>query len=170
MFSNFKNEIVSNEASVKSMSNPSTEAMASKEVKSTKRAHKVEPIYRVMAKARNQYNKQVRQDTETKILCIKNNIKDFYKDGARFWADLNKEVEDLLDSKRFNEYCEKCGRNAQDVAQHLVFEGKAAKNRVLKGEFTKDLKNIRLFNAPLFVDDLNLYSDAEASEKTEEVA
>jgi len=150
----------SNEASVNSISNPSNEAMASKEVKSTKRAHKVEPIYRVMAKARNQFNKQVRQDTETKILCIKNNIKDFYKDGARFWADLNKEVEDLMDSKRFNEYCEKCGRNAQDVAQHLVFEGKAAKNRVLKGEFTKDLKNIHLFDSPLY----------EAPDKAEKIA
>lgn len=160
MLKTLKNEIASNEATVNSISNTSNEAMASKEVKSTKRAHKVEPIYRVMAKARNQFNKQVRQDTETKILCITNNIRNFYQDGARFWADLNKEVEDLLDSKRFNEYCEKCGRNAHDVAEHLVFEGKAAKNRVLKGEFTKDLKNINLFDSPLYV----------APEKAEKIA
>ena len=57
-------------------------------------------------------------------------------------------------------YCEKCGRNAHDVAEHLVFEGKAAKNRVLKGEFTKDLKNINLFDSPLY----------EAPDKAEKIA
>ena len=143
----------------------SKEATVSQETKvntniNAKRRHKVEPIYRVMAKARNQFNKQVRQDTETKILCITNNIRNFYQDGARFWADLNKEVEDLMDSKRFNAYCEKCGRNAHDVAEHLVFEGKAAKNRVLKGEFTKDLKNINLFDSPLYVAPENAEKDA----------
>lgn len=160
MLKSFTNEIASNEATVNSISNTSNEAMASKEVKSTKRAHKVEPIYSVMSKARAQFKKQVVKNTTTKILCIENNIYLYYQDGARFWADLNKEVEDLMDSKRFNAYCEKCERNPHDVAEHLVFEGKAAKNRVLKGEFTKDLKNIHLFDSPLYV----------APEKAEKVA
>ena len=69
---NFKNSAAnssniksSNEAINSSMSNSSNEAMASKEVKSTKRAHKVEPIYSVMSKARTQFKKQVVKDTTT---------------------------------------------------------------------------------------------------------
>ena len=164
---NFKNSAAnssniksSNEAINSSMSNSSNEAMASKEVKSTKRAHKVEPIYSVMSKARTQFKKQVVKDTTTKILCIEKNISRCYEDAARFWLDLNKEAEDLMDSRRFTKFCEDNGMVARNVAEHIIFEGKSAKKRVLNGDFSHDLDNISLFDAPLYV----------APEKAEKVA
>jgi len=149
----------SNEA-INSNVNPSNEAMASKEVKSTKRAHKVEPIYRVMAKARTQFKKQVMQNNETKKLCIESNIASFYSDSARFWADYKKEFEYLLSWRRFESYCNEKGMNPEYVAQHVIFEGKGVKKQILNEEFEKALgEKIKLFNAPLFKDPENLFSN-----------
>ena len=140
-----------NEAVVSTSVNTPNEALASKEVKS---------IYRVMAKARTQFKKQVLQNTGTKIMCIEKNISRCYEDAARFWLDLNKEAEDLMDSRRFTKFCEENGMMARNVAEHIIFEGKSAKKRVQNGDFSHDLDNISLFDAPLYV----------APEKAEKIA
>ena len=145
----------------KSLVNASVDAKINSNMNpNPKRAHNVEPVYKVMAKARTQFKKQVLQNTGTKIMCIEKNISRCYEDAARFWLDLNKEAEDLMDSRRFTKFCEENGMVARNVAEHIIFEGKSAKKRVQNGDFSHDLDNISLFDSPLYV----------APEKAEKIA
>ena len=42
------------------------------------------------------------------------------------------EANDLLDSRKFNDYCNKNRLNPEAVAEHIIFEGKATKRAVQK--------------------------------------
>ena len=100
----------------------------------TKRTRKynVQPVYAVIAKARAQFFRQIEQNTEVKRACIKRHIYPLYDDSSRFWCDLLNEANDLLDSKKFNSYCENKKLNPNAVAEHIIFEGKATKRAVQK--------------------------------------
>lgn len=100
----------------------------------TKRTRKynVQPVYAVIAKARAQFFRQIEQNTEVKRACIKRHIYPLYDDSSRFWCDLLNEANDLLDSRKFNDYCNKNRLNPDAVAEHIIFEGKATKRAVQK--------------------------------------
>ena len=95
--------------------NETTKVMNSTEnanVPVKKRSRNVtDPVYAVLQKARSQFKRQVVQDTDTKRICIERNIPAFYSDPLRFWTEFRDEVNDLLDSIRFNNYCKEKGLN-----------------------------------------------------------
>lgn len=100
----------------------------------TKRTRKynVQPVYAVIAKARAQFFRQIEQNTEVKRACIKRHIYPLYDDSSRFWCDLKNEANDLLDSRKFNDYCNKNYLDPVAIAEHTIFEGRAKKKDVQK--------------------------------------
>ncbi len=125
---------------------------------SNKRKNNVQPVYAVLTQARRQFGRQVDQNTDTKIKCIKANIQNKYKDTLDFWLHFQDEANVLLDSKRFCNDCEEKGLNEKFVAEHLVFEGKATVAKVLRDGVKSFGERVMKFNAPLFHDVENLYN------------
>ena len=141
-------------------------------VPAKKRSRNVtDPVYAVLQKARAQFNRQVVQDTNTKRICIERNIPAFYGDPLRFWTEFRDEVNDLLDSIRFNTYCKEHGLNKTYVAEHVVFEGRSTKNDVWRKGPGILGETVRMFNAPLYKDDAALFKKlkqiTDGSEKKE---
>lgn len=99
------------------------------------------------------------QNTEAKIACIEDNIDRYYDDSLRFWANLKDEAKDLLDSIKFNDTCKELGLKPENVAQHIIFEGKAVKNRVLRNGLDEMGELIKAFDAPLFEDKDSILED-----------
>ena len=124
-----------------------------------KRKNKLQPVYAVLTQARRQFGRQVDQNTETKIKCIKANITSrHYPDALDFWLHFQDEANVLLDSKRFCRECKEKGLNEQYIAEHLVFEGKKAVANVLKDGVKSFGERVMKFNAPLFHDEEKLYT------------
>lgn len=107
------------------------------------------------------------QNTEAKIACIEDNIDRYYDDSLRFWANLKDEAKDLLDSIRFNETCRKLGLDPGNVAQHIIFEGKAVKNKVLLNGLDDMGELIKAFDAPLFKDNGHILEDKVSQKEAE---
>ena len=127
-------------------------------VPARKRSRNVtDPVYAVLQRARAQFNRQVVQDTNTKRICIERNIPAFYGDLLRFWTEFRDEVNDLLDSIRFNTYSKEHGLNKTYVAEHVVFEGRSTKNDVWRKGPGILGETVRMFNAPLYKDDAALF-------------
>lgn len=141
-----------NVAAVSEMSNSSANASAK-----TRRKAVSDPVYAVLQKARAQFKRQVVQDTNTKRICIERNIPAFYSDPLRFWTEFRDEVNDLLDSIKFNSYCKENGLNKTYVAEHVVFEGRSTKNDVWRKGLGILGATVRMFNAPLYKDDAALF-------------
>lgn len=118
---------------------------------------KVSPVYSVLKRARAQYGKQVDHNTETKRKCIEENIKKCYADPLRFWLDFKDETKVLLDSISFHNACSNLGLVPENVAEHIVYEGKNLRNDVR--DYGLDIigEQVMKFNAPLFVDTEGLY-------------
>lgn len=132
------------------------------------------PVYSVLSSARTQFKKQVEHNTETKRKCIENNISKYYADPLRFWLDFKNKVKVLLDSMEFNGYCKEIGLNPEDVAQHVVFEGKTIIDEVRDNGPKSVLgEQVMMFNAPLYVDAEGLYrkqiTDGSENRQTENV-
>lgn len=155
--------------------NESVKVMNSTEnanVPARKRSRNVtDPVYAVLQKARAQFNRQVVQDTNTKRICIERNIPAFYSDPLRFWTEFRDEVNDLLDSIKFNNFCKENGLNKTYVAEHVTFEGRSTKNDVWRKGLGILGETVRMFNAPIYKDDAALFKKlkqiTDGSEKKE---
>lgn len=125
-------------------------------VKST-RKYNTEPPFNVLKPAKRQFMRQVIKNNETKRGCIEENISNHYEDKLRFWLDFNKKVGVLLDSMKFNKYCESKNHDARQVAEHTIFEGKEFYNAILKGEYSLLDEMAYMFKDYLFEDTENIY-------------
>ena len=126
-----------------------------------KRVYKPQPVYQVLKKARNLQLKQLVQNGESKAACIKATVakcSDIYPDALRFDMDFRAERERLTDSKRFSSACEAKGLKPTEVADHVVFEGKAIVEKVLKEGLQILGDKVQMFNCPLWKDQFNLFS------------
>lgn len=133
----------------------------SQNVKSTKtkapKKRGSSPFSLVLKGARAQFKKQVEHNTETKRKCIEENIKKFYADPLRFWLDFKNETKVLLDSISFHNACSNLGLVPENVAEHIVFEGKKVRNNVIENGLNVLGERVMMFNAPLYVDAEELY-------------
>lgn len=130
-----------------------------------KRRYNIEPPFNVLKPAKRQFMRQVIKNNETKRGCIQANISNHYDDELRFWLDFNKKTAVLLDSMRFNEYCEKKNHIAKQVAEHVLFEGKEFYNAILKGEYSLLDEMAYMFNNYLFQDTENIYDKPKQIEQ-----
>ena len=152
-FKNFEGNL--NETAAKATI--SSETVKGAESAKQQRSRKASPVYSVLKKARAQYDRQVDHNTETKRKCIEENIKKYYADPLRFWLDFKDETNVLIDSISFNKTCANLRLVPENVAEHIVFEGKSVRNNVRDNGLNVLGEQVKKFNAPLFVDSEGLY-------------
>jgi hypothetical protein len=139
------------------------------------RSNKVNPLYVPIRKFWSLFKAydEGMQNTNTKRemlnlavrLCPK-----YYSDTFRWWQDLLDEANIALDSIRFNRDCEALGLNPQAVAEHLVVEGKATLNMVLKYGIQIYGEKVRMFSERLYKDDRQLYAKSTDVSSTTETS
>ena len=129
------------------------------------KGYKANPVFSVIRLAKRVFSAYptTEQNTETKRASINLAVgmSAKYSDCQRFWQDLRNEASILTDSIRFNKACKDWMLEPQNVAEHLVFEGKATINKVLKEGLASFGEKARMFVAPLYDDKYGLY-DKEA--------
>lgn len=134
--------------------------IAAEPVKKAKRAYTVPPVYQVGRRAKALFARQLVQSGETKRQCLAVALQQsnkVYPDALRFWSDFRAERDRLTDSKRFCSECETRGLVPANVADHVVCEGKAVLNKVLKEGLQTLGESVQMFNTPLWKDSFNLY-------------
>ena len=90
------------------------------------------------------------QNTETKRMCLHEAASRTYGDPKRVNYDIKNEARRLINLVDFGEYCEKCGLNKVNVADHVVFEGKTVIRRVMEYGVESVLgTKIQMFAEPL---------------------
>lgn len=117
--------------------NVKIEAQASKKSKSAKatKTSNVSKISTTMNRARRKFQQQLKkmQNLQTKIDCIEEVAEEVYGSSAQMvWHDLLKESKRLTNLVDFNEYCRSLGLEPSNVAQHIVFDGSGAVNKVMR--------------------------------------
>jgi hypothetical protein len=130
----------------------------SKPMKNEKRSSRrhVNPMYIVIRKFWSIFGAydEGMQNTQTKKATLNLAIRlcsKYYPDTFRFWQDLLDEANILLDSKRFNNYCNDVLKlDPQAVAEHIVVEGKATVNKVLKEGLENYGQKARMFGLRLY--------------------
>ena len=90
------------------------------------------------------------QNTETKRMCLKEAAERTYGDPKRASYDIKNEARKLTNLMDFGEYCRKNGLKGENVAEHVVFEGKTVMRRVMEYGVESVLgTKIQMFAEPL---------------------
>ena len=92
------------------------------------------PIWSALTVARRMFNNlpSALQNTETKRMCLKEAAERTYGDPKRASYDIKNEARKLTNLMDFGEYCRKNGLKGENVAEHVVFEGKTVMRRVME--------------------------------------
>lgn len=154
--------------------NASKGSKPSKNEKKSSRRH-VNSLYVVIRKFWNLFRAydEGMQNTNTKREMLNLAIRlcpKYYSDTFRWWQDLLSEANILLDSIRFNNDCNALGLKPQAVAEHLVVEGKATVNMVLKYGLRVYGEKVRMFKDRLYKDDRQLYPNSTDVNSTTETS
>lgn len=158
----------SKRATVNAHNNEGGNNRASKSTTSKKRSYKPQPVYQVIRKARNLQFRQLVQSGESKAACLKAVVAqcgEIYPDSLRFEVDFRAERERLTDSKRFCRECEAKGLVPENVADHIVFEGKAVVETVLKEGLQVLGDKVQMFNCHLWQDTQKLFNNSASQPK-----
>ncbi|WP_337393994.1 hypothetical protein [Alistipes communis] len=110
------------------------------------------PIWSALTVARRMFNNlpSALQNTETKRMCLKEAAERTYGDPKRASYDIKNEARKLTNLMDFGEYCRKNGLKGENVAEHVVFEGKTVMRRVMEYGVESVLgTKIQIFAEPL---------------------
>jgi len=137
--------IQENAATVANQTTQETATNAGKE-KTTKnndgkKRKSIPPMWRVLGKARKQFEVQVAPSNEVKLKCINNYISAETSDVSKFWSDYFDQVDKILNSRRFLSESASLNCNSVNLAEHIVFLGSAKINEVLKDGIVRAIGN-----------------------------
>lgn len=110
------------------------------------------PVWVALTAARRMFNNlpSALQNTETKRMCLHEAANRTYGDPKRVNYDIKNEARRLTNLVDFGKYCEKYGLNKDNVADHVVFEGKTVVRRVMEYGVESVLgTKIQMFAEPL---------------------
>lgn len=94
--------------------------------------HEIPALWKVLGKARPVFTVQISKTNEVKASCIQRFMPALYADENQFWVEFMKQVNILLDSRRFCRECKALGYQPENVAEHVVFLGSAPMRKVLR--------------------------------------
>lgn len=94
--------------------------------------HEIPALWKVLGKARPVFTVQISKTNEVKASCIQRFMPALYADENLFWIEFMKQVNILLDSRRFCRECKALGYQPENVAEHVVFLGSAPMRKVLR--------------------------------------
>jgi len=113
------------------------------------------PVWVALTAARRMFNNlpSALQNTETKRMCLHEAASRTYGDPKRVNYDIKNEARRLTNLVDFGEYCEENGLDRDNVADHVVFEGKTVVRRVMEYGVESVLgTKIQMFAEPLIED------------------
>ena len=131
---------------------PVAEQQEQQTVQTSRRRAPSAPIWSALTVARRMFNNlpSVLQNTETKRMCLKEAAERTYGDPKRASYDIKNEARKLTNLMDFGEYCRKNGLKGENVAEHVVFEGKTVMRRVMEYGVESVLgTKIQMFAEPL---------------------
>ena len=119
-------------------------------------------IWKVLIKARRKFDAQINKSNQIKFQCITDFMHAEFPDVEKFWITYEKQVDRLLDSKRYESECKKLGIDAAILAQHIVFLGSGTINKVLKNGIEATLgKDITLYKGTLLPENKDVDNNSE---------
>lgn len=113
------------------------------------------PVWVALTAARRMFNNlpSALQNTETKRMCLHEAASQTYGDPKRVNYDIKNEARRLTNLVDFGEYCKENGLDRDNVADHVVFEGKTVVRRVMEYGVESVLgTKIQMFAEPLIED------------------
>ena len=131
---------------------PATEQKEPQTTTTSRRRAPSAPIWSALTVARRMFNNlpSALQNTETKRMCLKEAAEHTYGDPKRACYDIKNEARKLTNLMDFGEYCRKNGLKGENVAEHVVFEGKTVMRRVMEYGVESVLgTKIQMFAEPL---------------------
>lgn len=157
---------------LKSDGDAASNASKGSSTRSKRTSRKLNPLYVAIRKYKTIWSSfdESMQDVKSKRTALNLAVRlcpKYYGDSFRFWQDLLDEANILLDSKRFETACKAKGLSAQAVAEHLVCEGKATVNLVLKNGLDFYGEKAQMFSERLYEDKRNLYNAGDKAKTTE---
>lgn len=118
-----------------------------------KNIKKTANVWAAVAAGRKVFSNQMDKTFEIKVRALQYALETSFPTYHSFEHDLNSVIDNLCDSKRFNQECEDLNLKPSIVAQHVVFQGQKAFNSVRdNGLKTTFGQQVREFNKPLFVE------------------
>ena len=149
--------------SVKEVANENATSSTSEKTLS-KKHRTILLIWMVLSKARGVFNAQLSRSNDIKLECITRFMDAKTLDADKFWADYFEQVAKLLDSRRYLMECNSLNCDPANLAEHIVFLGSAAINKVLKNGIYNTLGNdIHLYKERLSPQRADIYRDAETA-------
>ena len=167
MIQTLRNQKAQNQGADSTHSNEGGNSNSKPRGEKPKRTYRMQPVYKVLGKAKRLFLKQVSKDIKAKAACMQTALDSYdnlYPDKLRFELDFRAERERLTDSNRFCRSCEQLGLNPIYVADNVLFEGKTVLGKVLKDGLQVVGENVHMFNAPLWKDSQNLYKEQVAEQ------
>ena len=128
------NNQVTAPAAATSNAAPATEQKEPQTNPTSRRRAPSAPIWSALTVARRMFNNlpSALQNTETKRMCLKEAAERTYGDPKRASYDIKNEARKLTNLMDFGEYCRKNSLKGENVAEHVVFEGKTVMRRVME--------------------------------------
>ena len=131
---------------------PASEPRELQTTQTSRRRAPSAPVWTALTSARRMFNNlpSALQNTETKRMCLKEAAERTYGDPKRVSYDIKNEARKLTNLMDFGEYCRKNGLKGENVAEHVVFEGKTVMRRVMEYGVESVLgTKIQMFAEPL---------------------
>lgn len=128
------------------------EKQESQTTQTTRRRAPSAPVWTALTAARRMFNNlpSALQNTETKRMCLHEAANRTYGDPKRVNYDIKNEARRLTNLVDFGEFCEENGLDKDNVAEHVVFEGKTTVRRVMEYGVESALgTKIQMFAEPL---------------------
>jgi len=119
-------------------------------------------IWRILSKAKKTFTAQLSfvKNNETKLKCIEMYMTVETNDAPKFWGEFMRQVDRLLDSRKFLRECVERGYKPENVAEHIVFLGSAMINKVLNNGVLNTIGNdLKLYADRLSPADADIYRD-----------
>jgi len=118
-----------------------TSTKVSKKKDGTQKRPAIPAMWQILKKAQKTFTAQLVKSNENKLNCISMYQSSEMNDIQRFWGEFMKQVDKLLDSRKYLRECKLLGYDAVNVAEHIVFLGSAKVNKVLKNGVEGTLGN-----------------------------
>ena len=142
------------------------EKQESQTTQTTRRRAPSAPVWTALTVARRMFNNlpSALQNIETKRMCLHEAANRTYGDPKRVNYDIKNEARRLTNLVDFGEYCKENDLDKNNVAEHVVFEGKTIVRRVMEYGVESVLgTKIQMFAEPLTVGkEKSTESDANA--------
>ena len=131
---------------------PASEPRELQTTQTSRRRAPSAPVWTALTAARRMFNNlpSALQNTETKRMCLHEAASRIYGDPKRVNYDIKNEARRLTNLVDFGEYCKENDLDKNNVAEHVVFEGKTIVRRVMEYGVESVLgTKIQMFAEPL---------------------